>query len=117
MQHQAGGARLGRAAVRDLELAEDLRLADHHRVEARADAEQMAHGVRSLEAIERAGEQSSVDLTVGGEEADRFVDRMGGVGRHADNLDAVTGRNQRGLGQRRRALLSRASAAAISPSP
>ena len=105
MQHQPGGARLGRVTVRQLELAEDLRLADHHRVETGADAEQMAHRVAALEAIERAGEQRGVDLAVGGEKATDFVDSAGWVLGHADDLDAVASRNQRGLGQRRRPIL------------
>ena len=68
MQHQADTLRLGRVRVREFELAENLRLADHHRVEARADAEQMAYGVAPLETIERAGEQRGVDLAIGGKE-------------------------------------------------
>jgi len=99
MQHQAGTLRLGCVAVSQLELAEDLRLADYHRVEARADAEQMERGVASLETIERTGEHRCVDLAVAGEKAHRFVDRARRIGRYADDLDTVAGRNQRGLCQ------------------
>ena len=37
-----------------LHLAEDLRLADHHRVEARRDAEEMAHGFATPVGVEAA---------------------------------------------------------------
>ena len=65
----------------------------------------MAHGVTALEAIERAGEQRRIDLAVGGEEAGDLVDGAGGVSRHADDLDAVAGRDQRDFSQRGRAIL------------
>jgi hypothetical protein len=105
MQYQTGATRLGGAAVGQLELAEDLRLTDHHRVEAGADPEQMVRGVTALEAIERAGEQRRIDFAVGGEEPRGLVDGACGVGRYADDLDPVAGRNQRGLSERRRTIL------------
>jgi hypothetical protein len=56
-------------------------------------------GVASLETIERIGEHRCVDLAVDREKAHRFVDRARRIGRYADDLDTVAGRNQRGLCQ------------------
>ena len=56
MQNQADAARLGRLRVRELELTEYLRLADDHRIETRADAEQMTRGVAAGETVNRFGE-------------------------------------------------------------
>ena len=52
VQHRAGGADAGGAGVELLQLAEDLRLADHHRVEARGDAEEMADRVAPASSVE-----------------------------------------------------------------
>ena len=79
MEHQPGGAGLGRLRVGDLELTEDLRLADDHRVEARADPEQMAHRVAAVEAVERAAKSAALDPAVGGEKAGDFVAGARGV--------------------------------------
>ena len=48
VEHQAGGAGLGRLRIGDFQLTQDLRLAHDHRVETRADAEQMARGLAPL---------------------------------------------------------------------
>ena len=45
VQHRAGRAGVLRGAVGVLELAEDLRLAEHHRVEARGHRERVVHGL------------------------------------------------------------------------
>ena len=52
VQHRAEAARLLRGLVRLLHLAEDLRLAEHHRVEAGGHAEGVAHGRLALELVE-----------------------------------------------------------------
>ena len=116
MQDEADAARLGRLRVRELELAEDLRLADHHRIEARTDAKQMADGVAAVEMVERVGERVAIDFAIGGEKFERFVGGARRVGGHADHLDAIAGRNQRGLGHRGACCFSRPSAATISSS-
>src|ERR1700676_1527551 len=100
MQHQTRATRLGGAAVGQLELAKDLRLTDHHRIEAGADPEQMVRGITALEAIERASEKRRIDFAVGGEEPGGLVDGTRGISRYADDFDPVAGRNQRGLSER-----------------
>ena len=52
-EDRAGGAALDRGAVRVLHLAEDLRLADHHRVERGRDAEHVAHRLGVAVLVER----------------------------------------------------------------
>ena len=57
VQQRAGRACLLRGAVRVLELAEDLRLAEDQRVEPGGDGERVAHRVRSLDAVQASGER------------------------------------------------------------
>src|ERR1700730_15353621 len=104
VQHQADAACLGRMDVGKLELAENLRLADHHRIQTGADAKQMARGVTACEPIERASKERRVNFAVGGEKIYSFIAGAGGISRHADYLDPVAGRDQRGFGDCRRTL-------------
>ena len=83
MEDQAGGARLGRLRIGVFELAEDLRLADDHRIETRADAKQMAHGGARLMPVKRGGERGGIDAAIARQKA-----RSPGPG--ARSLTAVT---------------------------
>jgi hypothetical protein len=104
VQHQADAACLGRMDVGKLELAENLRLADHHRIQTGADTKQMARGVTACEPIERAGKERRINFAVGGENIYSFIAGAGGISRHADYLDPVAGRDQHGFGDCRRTL-------------
>ena len=57
MQYQARAVRLGRLCVGDLELPQYLWLADYHRIETGADAEQMTRGIAAGETVNRLGER------------------------------------------------------------
>ena len=97
MEHQPDGRGLGRLRVGELQLAENLRLADDHRIEAGADAKQMAHRVAPVEVVQRIAERAALDLAIGGEEARDFILGARGIRGDADDLDAIAGREQRGL--------------------
>ena len=59
MEHQPGRFRLDRLSIGGFELAKYLRLAYHHRVQARADPEQMAHRVAPFVTVKRWRERAS----------------------------------------------------------
>src|ERR1700722_17457562 len=91
MEDQAGGPGLGGLRVRVLELAEDLRLADDHRIETRANAKQVAYGSAGFMPVKRAGESCGIDAAIARQEAGCLG--LGEVARrgHAHYLDAVAG--------------------------
>ena len=97
MQDQADAARLGRLRVRELELSQDLRLADHHRIETRTDAEQMAGGVAAGEIVNRFGERVVIDFSIGGQKFKSFVGGARRVDSNSHHFDPIAGRNKRGL--------------------
>ena len=100
MQHGSGRAGERRLLVMVLHLAEDLRLADDHRVEARGDAEQMPHALASGVRVEMRRELRVRHVALGGEElADPRLEtaRAGVLGDARDDLDAVARRDDRRL--------------------
>ena len=113
-ERRAQRLRVARERVGVLDLAEDLRLAQHHRFEPGRDAEQMAHGigvrVQVKELVEAlAGQLMMVLQPVGRRRLVAALDR-------AIELGAVAGRKDRGfaharlgreLGQRRGGVLRR----------
>jgi hypothetical protein len=104
MQNQPDAARLGRLRVRELELTQYLRLADHHRIETRADAEQMARGVAAGETVNRIRELGLRDSSIGGQKFERLIRRARRIDCDSYHLDPIAGRNQRRLRHHRRRL-------------
>src|ERR1700682_5760009 len=102
MQHQADAARLGRLRVGELQLAENLRLADDHRVEARADAEQMPRCFTAGETVYSIAPQISRDASIRGQKFARRFAAAAGIPRHSNYFDAVAGRDQRSFRDRLR---------------
>ena len=100
MQNQADAARLGRLRIREFELTQYLRLADDHRIETRADAEQMTRGVAAGETVNRFGEFGLRDASISGQKFERFIRCARRVGGDAYHLDAIAGGDQRRLGDR-----------------
>ncbi len=93
----AGRARLGGEVVEALQLAEDLRLADHHRVEARRHAEEMADGVAVVMDEEMLREGRRRDAALAREE---LADRPGYgivVAPERERFDSIAGRDERRL--------------------
>ena len=82
-----------------LQLAEDLRLADHHRVEARGDAEQMAHRVAVAVRCRAASAQvvGSPRSCVSARNAGSAPAIASGVAPAGHDLDAVAGREDDAL--------------------
>jgi hypothetical protein len=83
-------------AHRILHLAEDLRFAQHHRIEAGSDAERMADGIVLRQHVQVRTQFGKIQLVVVGEEMGGHVER---VGRAAGgvHLGAVAGGQQRRL--------------------
>ncbi len=98
VEDRARGAGTGRRHVLLLHLPEDLRLADHHRIEARRDAEEMADRVAAVVDVEVGREGRSLDRPRAREERlDGGRDDRWRLGDPGDDLDAVAGREDRGL--------------------
>ena len=78
-------------AVRGFDLAENLWLADHERIEPRGDPEQMARGIRAAMHVEVLRHLRMRDLVILAEEP---PDAIGGRVRVADGIDlrAIAGR-------------------------
>jgi len=85
-----------RRAHRLLQLAEDLRLAQHHRIEAGGDAERMARGVLGRQRVDVRLERIALELVVVGQPAGRVLR----VVRAAVDLGPVAGGQDRRLGHR-----------------
>ena len=80
-----------------LHLAEDLRLADHHRVEAGSDPEEMPDSLAPGVPIEVGGEERLGHRVIAREEArERGADRLG-IRAAGDHLDPIAGREDRAL--------------------
>ena len=98
VQRPPDRARGVRGGVGGAQLAEDLRLADHHRVEPGGDGEQVLHGRTRVVHVEVLGElgqrQRGVPAQHGGDVGEAAVE---GVDDRVD-LDAVAGRQHHHLG-------------------
>ncbi|OIQ80212.1 hypothetical protein GALL_380470 [mine drainage metagenome] len=94
-QRAAQRAGLGRGAHRVLHLAEDLRLAQHHRIEPAGDAEGMAHGAVLHQPVAVLEQFAGVQVALARQPVDQRLARV--VGRGAVDLGAVAGRQDRGL--------------------
>src|SRR5581483_10277245 len=101
-EEPAGGPRLGRDPVLLLQLPEDLRLADHHRVEARRDPEEVVQRVlpAALVAVDR--ERRRRHRALPREEADDRVARVAAAARDRQDLDPVARRQDQRLDDARR---------------
>ena len=87
-----------------LHLPEDLRLAQHHRVQARRDAEGVAHGVVLRQHVQMRAQFIDIQAVVVGQE---MGGRVEGIGRRAGGVQfgAVAGRQNRGFIDMRAAAL------------
>ncbi len=91
MEHQSGAAGLDRLRVCDFKLAEDLRLADYHRVETCADPEEMTGCLAAGKIVERRCKCFGCDAAIGGEEAGCLGGGARVISGDSNDLDAVTG--------------------------
>ena len=91
VQHRAECAGVLGGFHRVLHLAEDLRLADHHRIEPARHAEGVGHRALARQRIKERLQGRSLQMM----EARKPVDRADGLGRAAINLGAITGGNDR----------------------
>ena len=82
-----------RTVWRLLHLAEDLRLAQHHRIEAAGDAEHVAHGVAAGQGVQVGGDFLRLQPVVFRQPLRRRLGRLGG----AIQFGAVAGRQDRRL--------------------
>jgi len=93
VQQRAHRAGILRHACRMLHLAEDLRLAQHHRIEAAGDAEHVPHGIAAGQCVEVRGNLLRQQLMIFGQPLRRRFGRFCG----AIQLGAVAGRQDRRL--------------------
>ncbi|ABA50496.1 hypothetical protein BURPS1710b_3601 [Burkholderia pseudomallei 1710b] len=101
VQVGAERTRLGRGAYRVLHLAEDLRFAEHHRIEPGRDAKRVAHRLGLRQRVHVRRELVGGNPVVVGHPADRGVARGAIVGR-AIQFSAIAGRQDRRFGCVRR---------------
>ena len=100
VEDQPGRLELGGVAVSGLDLAEDLRLAEDHRIQARCDPEQMPDGILALVIIQVLVDFVRRYLVVLGNEPPQRRDgrlRLLGCG---TQLDPVAGRDDQAFGNR-----------------
>src|SRR5260370_35837621 len=102
MPPRADAGRLGRLRVGELQLSENLRLADYHRVEARADPKHVTGGFAPGETVTRVIEHSPLYGSIRGQERERFFGGSGRIRGRPDYFDSIAGRDQRTLRDRRR---------------
>jgi hypothetical protein len=96
VRDRAGKVQVARGRVRRFHLSENLRLADHQRIEPRGHAEQVPCRVDAAMRIEMPGQHGRVDAVVVAEEARDGV--RGGVGfGNGVDLGAVARREHDGL--------------------
>jgi hypothetical protein len=86
-----------------LDLAEDLRLAHHHRIEPAGDLDQVAHGLGAAHAVEAALEFAPRQVVRTGEPVEHPLLGLGALARDRDELGTVTGRKDHRLGNAARA--------------
>jgi hypothetical protein len=93
VQHLSRRPIAAAARVLLLQLAEDLRLSDHQRVEARRDAEEVADRVAPDVRVEVRGERGRADAVLVREVRREGRAEPGGIGAAGDDLDAVARRH------------------------
>ena len=102
VEHRADGG-LGLRAVQGVaDLPEDLALAEDHRVQAGGDREEVGDRGVVVVHVDVLGELVAVEVGVLGEQARHLLDGSVEPLRLDDDLDAVAGGDDRGLGDRRR---------------
>ena len=103
-QESSHGAVLPGQRVGGFHLSQNLRLAHHHRIQAGRDAEQVANGFRTVEAVEIRSHPGALDMPGIGQKAfDGRFDVGLFVGGHRD-LDAIAGGEDHAFQQPRPAL-------------
>ena len=100
VQDGPGRLRFGRDRVRVLHLAEDLRLADDERVEARGDAEEMPRGVEVVQVVDVRDHIAGRHVVELAEELHEVVARRGGLVARDVDLGPVARRQHRRLARR-----------------
>ena len=98
VQDRPQRAGLLRDQIGALDLPEDLGLAQHHRIEARSDAEGVTHCCLALEAVEMRGDFCRLAAVSAREERGHGVERCGANG-PAVHLDPVAGGEDHRLGE------------------
>ena len=96
---RGAGRRRGRVLL--LQLAQDLWLAHHHRIEAGGDAEEVAHGLAVGVGVEVSGERGLGHAVLAREEAGQRGAERGGIGSAGQHLHPVTGGEDGALGHAR----------------
>ncbi len=92
----ADGAGVARRGEGRLDLAEDLRLAHHHRIEPAGDLDQVAQGLGAAQAVQAALELAARKVVRAGEPVEHPLLGFGAAAGDRDELGTVAGRkNQR----------------------
>ncbi len=97
VKHQAEPAGVARELLGFFHLPEDLRLAQHHRVEAAGDAERVPHGIHVRQHVRVAVQFVEVQLSFGGDELAQRLLRDIGLFDGAIKLGPVARGDDRGL--------------------
>ncbi|GAB3797475.1 hypothetical protein GCM10027605_07510 [Micromonospora zhanjiangensis] len=97
VQQPAGGVHLGRRVVRVAELTEDLRLADHHRVESGGHPEGVLDGGAVVVHVEVVGQAGRLLPGVRGEHRADVAEPAVEAGDGGVDLDPVAGRDHHRL--------------------
>ena len=79
-----------------LHLSENLRFAQHHRIEPGRHAKRVAHGMILIEGVEVRCQRGGIDTVILGEPGSGFAQAFGVLGR-AINFGAIAGRQDRRL--------------------
>ncbi len=97
VQQRAGRVVLGRRLVRLLHLGQDLRLAQHHALQAGGHGEQVPHGRLALVSVQVRGHLGRIELLEAGQETAHLLGRgQGQLARRVD-LDPIAGREHHAL--------------------
>ena len=98
LAHESHRAHLFGGAHGVLDLAEDLRLAEHHRIETGGDAERVTHGLLARQRAQMRLQVVGVDAVIVGQP----LERLRRIARRAIQLGAVAGGQDRGFARRPR---------------
>src|SRR5690348_7517329 len=103
VEHRPGSAVVYRNAIRFADLAKNFGFAQHHRIQASRNPEQMAYRFAIMTPIKAAVQDSGFDLVKAGEEqfhsARALFTRERRVRRHTVKFTAIAGRQNQGLGK------------------
>ena len=97
VQVSSHGAGILRASGRLLHLAEDLRFADHHRIQACGDTKRVPHCLLMTESVQMWLEDPGIDAVKISQPARRVCHNFDAMLARAIDLGAIAGRQDRGL--------------------